>query len=210
MIGILAVALFTGLWVVLAERLLAAGWPAKRTRKIVHIGGGIGAACLPLVTTASVAILFGLAMTVVMLASTNWRWFRSIHGQRAFDFGAVGFPIGLVVGAWLWWGMNPLLFQAAALIEALADGLAGLVDTSRSRQLGSRSKTVRGSTVFFLVTIAIFFLAVVLSAQPVTAMVVVKIIFGGLLLAGIEALLPGDFDNWIIPAIAGLVLYWIV
>lgn len=125
--------------------------------------------------------------------------------------GAILFPFSLFICAALYWPLDPLIFQGAALVLGLADGLAGLV----GQRFGRRSyyltghKTIEGSLTFFGVTIIIL-IALTWPLGPPDQLFWPVIFFSSLLLTLSEALFSRGWDNLSTPLAAGWLIYIIL
>jgi len=178
------------------------------TRKIVHIGGGIVATLFPVFLDLKTVVVIGSGFFFILLWSKRKNFLNSVHKINEESIGALLYAPSLTLTAIVFWPINQLAFQAAALILGLSDGIAGIV----GRKYGKRkynitgTKTVEGSVVFFLITTLI--LSVILltnSSQPLLSKMILTL-GGSLLLTIIEALLGKGWDNLFIPLIAGLIL----
>ena len=178
------------------------------TRKIVHIGGGIAAALFPVFLDLKTVVVIGAGFFLILLWSKRKNFLNSVHKINEESIGALLYAPSLTLTAIVFWPINQLAFQGAALILGLSDGIAGIV----GRRYGKRkysitgTKTVEGSVIFFLITTLI--LSVILltnSSQPLLSKMILTL-GGSLLLTIIEALLGKGWDNLFIPLIAGLIL----
>ena len=140
--------------------------------------------------------------------SKRKNFLNSVHKIHEESIGALLYAPSLTLTAIVFWPINQLAFQGAALVLGLSDGIAGIV----GRRYGKRkysitgTKTVEGSIVFFLITALI--LSVILlanSSHPFLNKMI--LVFGGsLLLTIIEALFGKGWDNLFIPLVAGFII----
>lgn len=127
---------------------------ADITRKIVHIGGGIVAALLPVFLDLKTVIVIGGGFFLILLWSKKKNFLNSIHKINEESIGALLYAPSLTLTAVVFWPINQLAFQGAALVLGLSDGIAGII----GRRYGKRkysingTKTIEGSVVFFLIT----------------------------------------------------------
>ena len=196
----------------LAEILYRRGARVQVTRKIAHIGGGIITSALPLLTDLPMALGLGLFFSVVLIWTRKTGLLNSVHQAKNHTIGAILFPISLLLCAGLYWNIDPLIFQGAALILGLSDGLAGII----GQKIGKKSywvtghKTVEGSFVFFAVT---FFLLLVLSfsyQNTIGLPRLLAITVAALSLTATEGLFSHGWDNLPVPLLGGLAIYYLI
>jgi len=123
--------------------------------------------------------------------------------------GAALFPFSLTVCALLYWPVNPLIYQGAALILALADGLAGLI----GQQLGQRAyqitghKTIEGSFIFFLITVSILLGLHLFQQNDFGPVQILGSVTAALSLTAVEGLVGKGWDNLPVSLLGGLAAY---
>lgn len=191
-----------------AEFLYKRKLSADITRKIVHIGGGIVAALLPVFLDLKTVVVIGGGFFLILLWSKRKKFLNSVHKINEESIGALLYAPSLTLTAIVFWPVNQLAFKGAALVLGLSDGIAGIA----GRRYGKRkysitgTKTVEGSIVFFLITVLILSgILLAQSSQPVLNKTVF-ILGGSLLLTIIEALFGKGWDNLFIPLVAGFIL----
>lgn len=193
-----------------AEFLYKRKMPARITRKIVHIGGGIIAASLPVFVDLNAVVVLGIGFFLLLLYSKRRKLLNSVHDINEESMGALLFAPSLTLTAIIFWPTNPIIFQGSALILGLSDGIAGIVGVRYGKKKYSitGTKTVEGSFVFFLITFLILF-SVLYVSNPSSVLNEALFIFGGsLLLTAVEAVFGRGWDNLFIPIIAGLIIYF--
>ncbi len=178
------------------------------TRKIVHIGGGIVAALLPVFLDLKTAVVIGGGFFLILLWSKKKNFLNSVHKMSEESIGALLYAPSLTLTAIVFWPINQLAFQGAALVLGLSDGIAGIVGRRHGKRKYSitGTKTVEGSVAFFLITVLILS-AILLanSSQPLFSKMI--FVFGGSsFLTIIEALFGKGWDNLFIPLVAGFIL----
>lgn len=184
--------------------------PAQITRKIVHIGGGIVAALMPVFVNLETAIILGTGLALLLVFSKRRNLLNSVHKINEESIGALLFAPSLIFTAIIFWPTNRLIFQGAALVLGLSDGVAGVVGARYGKVTYNITgkKTIEGSLVFFLITFMILFGVLYVSDTPL-ALDKILIIFGGsLLLTVVEAVFGRGWDNLFIPIVAGLILFF--
>jgi phytol kinase len=136
----------------------------------------------------------------------------SVHQANDRVFGAVLFPVSLTLCAACYWPIDPLIFQGAALILGLSDGLAGLIGQKMGRRPYriTGPKTIEGSFVFFIVTVTIF---LILSGEKpglINPIGLFVMAIAALLLTAVEGSLGKGWDNLPIPILGGLILLFLL
>lgn len=193
-----------------AEFLYKRKIPAPTTRKIVHIGSGMVAALLPIFVNLKIVIILGVGFFLLLALSKRKNLLNSIHKINDESIGALLFAPSLTLTAIIFWPMNPLIFQGAALVLGLSDGVAGVIGTKygKRRYNITGAKTTEGSLVFFLATFLILF-GVFYVNGGLPAFDGVLFIFGAsLLLTAVEAAFGKGWDNFFIPIVTGSILYF--
>jgi dolichol kinase len=176
---------------------------AEVPRKLVHVGSGVIVAALPfflpLGTIAALAVAFAVGMAV----SRRLRILTAVHDADRATFGELFFPLGVAVLA-LMQPSRPA-FVYAALVLALADGLAALVGSRTRRGRLPWGKSVSGSGAFFFVASTVG--VAVLAGQgisPGTAVATAVVAAAALTLT--ELALRLGLDNLVLPPLAALVI----
>jgi phytol kinase len=166
---------------------------ANTSRKIVHIGSGLGVAILPRFLTWPQITLLGAVFCCVLLVSRQLHILKSIHAVDRRSWGELYFPLVLVFLSLMNPPIIPWLY--AVLVLTFADGLAGLIGPHVARRtyksFGS-TKSLEGSTVFFATSLVIG-LALNLGWYS---------ILGAVVLTAVEGILGFGLDNLAIPIIA--------
>ncbi len=192
------------------EVLYKKGIPAQITHKIVHIGGGVVASLIPFFINLETGIILGMGLTLLLVFSKRRNLLKSIHKINDESIGALLFIPSLILTAVIFWPTNRLIFQGAALVLGLSDGLAGIVGAKYGRVAYNITgrKTIEGSFVFFLITFFILF-GVLYVSDTSLALNKTLLIFGGsLLLTVVEAVFGRGWDNLFIPIFTGLILFF--
>ena len=182
------------------------------TRKIVHIGGGIVAALLPIFVNLETVVILGIGFFLLLTVSKRKKLLGSIHKINDESMGALLFAPSLTLTAIIFWPVNTLIFQGAALVLGLSDGIAGVVGQRYGRKKYSVSgiKTIEGSLIFFLITTLILFGVLYISGTSVALDMTLLVFGGSLLLTIVEAAFGRGWDNLFIPIVAGILLYFVL
>lgn len=181
------------------------------TRKVVHMGSSLVVVLLPLLIKLETVIVLGIGFFLLLTFSKRNKLLNSIHDLEDDSVGALLFAPSLMLTAIIFWPINTLIFQGAALILGLSDGVAGIVGTryGRKKYKLMGTKTVEGSISFFMVTILI--LCSILHINGTLAPDKILVVFGSsLFLTIIEAMFGKGWDNLFIPMISGSLLYFLI
>ena len=139
------------------ELLGRLGLGPEQTRRLAHMAGACGVAVLPWFLSLTELGALAVVFTGLLAWTRKIRQLPSVHAVQRPTLGALVFPAGLFLGAWVAWG-HPLAIAYAALVLALADPCAAWVG-DRLRGPGwnvvGGSKTVVGTAAFLFVTVLV-------------------------------------------------------
>jgi dolichol kinase len=181
------------------------------TRKVVHIGGSLVTASLPFFVELKIVVILGIGFFLLLVLTKRKKLLQSIHDVDDDSIGALLFAPSLVLTAIIFWNINTLIFQGATLILGLSDGGAGIIGKrfGKNTYRVTGTKTIEGSTFFFLVTFIVLFSSAYVG--NVITFQNMLIVFGSsLVLTIIEAIFGRGWDNLFIPLASGIALYLIV
>lgn len=131
------------------------------SRKLIHMGTGIIVAFSPYLLEWHEIQLLSVMFLLVIVASSKFKIFRSIHSVKRLTKGELLYAVGIGICAFL----EPAnwIFVAAILHLAIADALAAIVGIKWGKRTSytilSHSKSMLGSLVFFYVSMGIMFCA---------------------------------------------------
>ena len=174
------------------------------TRKFVHIVIGTMVAFWPFVLSWGKIQLLSAAFLVVILISTRYNIFRSIHAVKREAWGEILFALAIGILAFIC--TSKWIFAASMLSLSLADGLAAVTgtifgDANRYKVFG-RQKSIVGTTTFLiLMFIIIGFYSLLSGGHSSIAMFLLLPI-----MATATENLAGGFDNLAIPLLVAVVL----
>lgn len=122
------------------------------------------------------------------------------------------FPLSLLLCALVYWPLNPLIFQGAALILGLSDGLAGLAGQKFGRRQYQITglKTFEGSAAFFVITCLILYFLQLYAQIPHTPARSIGVVAAALLLTLAEAAAGKGWDNLPVALVGGLAVFLLV
>ena len=190
-------------------------WSAELQRKTVHVATGVYALCLPLLFADAqpVMILMGVAVAI-MLVMRLPVLVRSgpgaaLHGIGRTSYGDLLFAVAIAATFFQAQG-EAVLYLLPIAVLTLSDAAAALTGIRYGRQtftVEATTKSVEGSTIFFLVTWLLAMVALLLLTDVDRPNVVLL----GLAVAAFGTLVEADswrgFDNLFIPV--GLQLFLI-
>jgi phytol kinase len=178
------------------RRLLPGG---ETPRKIVHVGAALLAVPLPFVLSFRAIALLGLGFAALFALSRRRAILRAVHDVGRRSYGEILFPLGLTALALLYPERH--LFLYGLLVLGLADGLAAPVGLRFGRRRLPGGKTEWGSATFFaLAALAGATVLALAGHDPATAAGVA--VAAAACLTVVESLLPGGFDNLVLPTLS--------
>ena len=178
------------------RRLLAGG---ETPRKIVHVGAALLAVPLPFVLSFRAIALVGISFAVLFAVSRRAAILAAVHDVDRRTYGEVLFPLGITAVALLYPERH--LFLYGLLVLGLADGLAAPIGLRFGRRRLPGGKTEWGSATFFCV--AALAGALVLTCSGHAPATVAGVALGAAAcLTVVESLLPGGFDNLVLPTVS--------
>lgn len=84
---------------VFSEILYRKGVSGIITRKLDHILGGVASLFLPYFTTVSYVVYLGLATAIALIFLQRKKILKSLNNKRNIEFGAIVFPLSIVLSA---------------------------------------------------------------------------------------------------------------
>jgi len=192
--------------------LLTAEYLARRTkmhpeltRKFVHMAVGSFVAFWPFFLSWREIELLSAAFLIVILVSIKLTFFKSIHTTPKRAIGEISFAV--VIGLLAFLSGSKWIFMAAMLNLAIGDAMAaitGLLWGEKNQyKVFGKTKSVVGTSVFFVVSLLIMVLYINLSKDTanVTALFLVP-----LLATATENVATHGTDNLIMPVLIALLL----
>ena len=194
------------LFIILSTILLASVEVLKRksiisndlSRRLAHVGAGAINITAPLFVSNIAIVMVNIVFTGLLLATRNTGYFSSIQTTSRKTYGDVYFPLGIIAAAVLFLPDNVAAFQYGVAIMGFSDALAGFVGERWGRKTISilnNSKTLTGSIVFYITSVAITF---VFAPQLLPVVLVLPLV-----LTAVEFVLVYGLDNLVLPVVAG-------
>jgi len=171
-------------------------------RKVFHISAAIFIAAWPwLISWRSIEIL-GLLMLAIIMANKLLHVFNFTKDLGRVTHGDIFLAMAVTICAYL--SHNKLFFALALLNVALADGLAALAGQRYGRhykyKVLHQPKTVIGTMTFWMASVCIFAVGLLLGHNQVSFSSYVYLVAGlPPLLALIENVSPQGLDNLSVP-----------
>lgn len=174
-------------------------------RKFVHVTVGTFVAFWPYFLDWTEIRLLSLAFFVVVLASMHLGVFKAIGSVQRPTYGEIFFALS--VGLLTIITTSKGIYAAAILQMALADGFAAIIGgrfgTENKYHLYGRTKSLAGSTTFFVISLALLIGYSQFSDNGLIWQYILLGSLGATLLENIAAL---GFDNLLVPLAVGLLL----
>ncbi len=186
--------------------------PAEKTRKLVHLGSGLGVLALPMLVSSHWTVLvLAVLFTGVLAVSKGLGLLQSVHGVTRRSLGAQYYPLSIWLVFFLAEGDLQLLV-APILVLALCDPAAALV----GQELGALSyeverdayRTLEGSITFAALAYLLLLLVLGLIPGPGTGMMQLLLVplVIAVMAASVEAVSTGGADNVLVPYTVSVLL----
>jgi phytol kinase len=197
----------------LATLLRRRGVEVELTRKLAHVGAGLTAACFPWIFREPLTVaLLCAGFGVIMVAGKVFGLLEAVHGVERRSVGAYAFPAVVVLTFWVA-HERPLLYQIPILVLALSDSLAAIIGKGYGHivfKARSSTRTLEGSTAFFLSTFLVVHIPVLLSGTTGRLESLLIATCAALVLTGVEAVCILGMDNLALPLMGWFVLSHLV
>ncbi len=175
------------------------------TRKFVHIGSGLIALLFPIMLGNHWCVLFlSTSFLIILALSSKYKMLQSINGISRYSVGSLAFPIAIYLCYVAFdYYESRMLFYLPILILALCDPLAALA--GKRWPLGKysnakESKTLMGSSIFFVSAVVITLLLMYLLHDN-THHPILAALFVALAATCTEAVSKNGYDNINVPII---------
>jgi phytol kinase len=176
--------------------------PVEWTRKLVHFLGGLVTAAFPWLFDSHWWVLaLGTAFFLILWATRRLGMLQSVHGVTRRSEGGLYFPLAVYllfyVGA-----DEPVFYLISILVLVVSDAVAAVLGSTYGRAaylVEVDTRTVEGSTVFFLATFLIVHLPLLLMAgfDPLVSVLVAAQL--ALIVTLLEGICVRGSDNLVVP-----------
>jgi phytol kinase len=186
-------------------------WPTERSRKFLHVSGGLMCLLFPSIFTSHWYVL-GLAVAALMLLLITYsrKLLPSVHQTKRNSVGSVLFPIP-VYGCFLLSEIynDDLLFYLPVALLAISD-TAAEIGGNRWGHLGKQffngQKTLAGSICYFITAIVVCFCLLYFAYDLSLGRSVLKAFLISLLTCIAELVTLHGWDNLTVPATSLMIL----
>lgn len=212
-IAVASVAILLGLMAVIKRLARSRDIPAEMQRKLVHIGTGLYALSLPWLFSDDWPVFMLVGLTLIVMIVLRMPAFakggigETLHGVERQSYGDILLALG-VGTVFLLADGRAILYVLPIATLTLADAAAALTGSRYGRKffaVEEGQKSVEGSTAFFMITLVIAMVCLLLlsdvSRPNVILLAVMVAAFGTL----VEADSWRGFDNFFLPA--GLMVF---
>jgi phytol kinase len=178
------------------------------SRRVAHVSSALVALPMPWLLGWGSIVVLGIVFAAVLTITRRTGGLRSVHGVERATWGEVLFPVGVALLALT--GPSHAAWVYGILVMGLSDPVAGLTGQHLGRhpfRVGPSSKTLEGSSAFFVVTVVIgITIAVGADGFDLLAVPLLGVGLAALVLTAAEALLPWGLDNLVLPLLAASLL----
>jgi phytol kinase len=172
------------------------------TRKLVHVGGGLGCLGFPfLVSSPWTVLVMATGLSALFAAGRRGGALRSLHGVERRTSGSEYYPLAIFLTYVLTYG-RPWLFVSSVLTLAVADAGAALVGGRWGRvryQVEEEEKSLEGSLAFLLIAFLAVLLPALLLAGLPGKVCLLSALLVAVLVTGFEAISLHGADNLFVP-----------
>ena len=183
--------------------------PVDITRKIVHIGVGMGALVITsFFRTWFIAIIGPLVFIVVNWVSYRANIFHGIETGERRQFGTIFFPLSFVILVPSLWS-RPTVLAASFMPLTWGDAAAAILGQrfgSHRFTLFGQASSVEGSLAMFAASFVATCFALLAFGQPIATSALISTAVA-LPATFAEALSPMGIDNLTVPLISALTLF---
>lgn len=183
---------------------------SENSRKFLHVTGGFLSLCTPLFFKDFIwvgALCFSAFL--LMLVTFLLKWLPSVHQTRRKSIGSILFPIPVFICFFAAKEFNFFLFfYLPVSLLTIADPVAELVGKkwgSISRQLVNKQKTVAGSLGFFLTSLLLCIIWLLVYLNNFT-FIIIQLLVIPLVTCFAELLSTKGWDNVTVPLTSLLLL----
>lgn len=210
--GALAIMLLLAAWIGVVELL------ARRTtiqpewsRKLVHLGAGLGCLLFPLLLDrATTVLLLAVVSGAGLWLAEHTGWLQCLCRVKRRSWGSVYYPFAIAILFWLTDGKYGI-YMGAVLVLTVADAAAALVG-SRFGRIRYRTggvdehKSLEGSVAFWWLAFLAVFLPLTWQGAAGRWQALLSAFLAATLLTLVEAVSIGGRDNLYVPLLAAFML----
>ena len=199
------------LFVVLAELWIRFAKPdPELPRKFIHLLGGIACLAFPFLVQKPLSVLIiAVIFSGTFFISGKLGKLKSLHGVARKSYGSEYYPFTVAALFYICQG-KLWLYVASILIMTMADAAASIVGGNYGKIKymvdENDQKSLEGSIIFFLLTVQIIQVPLLLMTDIPAPVVVLAAFMVAVLLTGVEAISCRGSDNIFVPILACYIL----
>jgi phytol kinase len=207
-IAIGSILILLGLMMVVRKQATQWGLGAEVQRKLVHIGTGLYALCLPWLFTDRWPVFMLVGLTLIVMLTLRMPRFakggigETLHGVERQSYGDI--LLALAVGMlFLLSDGRAILYVLPLAILTLADAAAALTGSTYGKRhfsVEDGRKSIEGSVAFFMISLVLSMVCLLLLSDVARP----NVILLALIIAAFGTLVEADswrgFDNFFLPA----------
>lgn len=185
------------------------------SRKLVHLGGGLGCLLFPLlVSRTGTVLVLALAFGSVFWWAERSGWLQCLCRVKRRSHGSVYYPLAIAV-LFGWTADRYGLYLSAVLVLTVSDTAAALVGSRfgrihyRTGAIGEQ-KSLEGSLIFAILTFLVVLLPLLWWDETGVSQALLSALLTASLLATVEAVASGGRDNLYVPMLAAFMLLKVV
>ncbi len=172
------------------------------TRKLVHLGGGLGCLFFPyLISSPWTVLAMAVGLASLFMAGGRTGQLKSLHRVQRQSFGSEYYPLAIFMVFVLADG-EPWLYLSSVLVLIVADAFAALIGSRYGTfrfEIEDESKSLEGSLVFLVIAFLAIHLPLLLLTDLPRPVCVMAALFVAMLVTGFEAISLRGADNLFIP-----------
>ncbi|MBM4142284.1 MAG: hypothetical protein FJ225_01630 [Lentisphaerae bacterium] len=183
--------------------------PPERTRKFVHVAGGLACLAFPWVFRSAWTVLFmAVTLSLVIALGRRLRLLASLHGVDRRTRGSEYYPLAI----FLLFALTreaPWFYVSAVLVLAVADAFAALIGSRYGRvryEVEDEQKSLEGSLAFAAIAFLAILLPLLLMTDLPRATCALAALLVAVLVTGFEAVSLRGTDNLFVPLGVAVIL----
>jgi phytol kinase len=169
------------------------------TRKVAHVGSAILVIFFYFFLSKNEFILTTSFFAIVFIVSYATKFLKSIHLENHKTVGEILYPISLIILGFFFYD-NRFIMISSVAVMGFADAISGLYNIKYNKD------TLRGSLIFFLVTLIVIFVSYLNFYNQLLIFTLIKIIFISIFVSIIEYHSHNGTDNLTVPISTALLL----
>ncbi len=185
-----------------------ANFAAEDTRKVVHAGTSTIVCSMPFFVNTTEILILAAGFIGLLSVTKFYGLFSAVQGVKRKTIGEFAFAVGAGLAAVFLLPQHPEAFICGFVVLGISDTAAQIIGEwkpIRSFRIFSQSKSLGGSTAFFLATLVILFSLARFFEIEVE---VLRLTLAAMLVTLVEFSQVFGIDNLLIPISTGLLFEW--